>query len=95
MLKNYLGGDIFKAGLTSYLKKYTFSNAATEDLWNSFSGVGNFLMIIKGQFCLFLQKILCCGVCQGDSNEHPQNRFLWKIDKNIFQLSSYVIFWGW
>ena len=39
MLKNYLGGDIFKAGLTSYLKKYTYSNAATKDLWNSFSGV--------------------------------------------------------
>lgn len=38
MLKNYLGGDIFKAGLTSYLKKYTYSNAATKDLWNSFSG---------------------------------------------------------
>ena len=48
MLKNYLGGDIFKNGLTSYLKKYTFSNAATEDLWNSFSGVGDFLIMIKG-----------------------------------------------
>ena len=39
MLKNYLGEDIFKAGLHSYLKKYQYSNAATKDLWNSFSGV--------------------------------------------------------
>lgn len=38
MLKNYLGEDVFKRGLTSYLKKYQYSNAATEDLWNSFSG---------------------------------------------------------
>ena len=40
MLKNYLGEDIFKKGLHSYLKKYQYSNAATKDLWNSFSGVG-------------------------------------------------------
>ena len=38
-------------------------------------------MIIKGQFCLFLHKNLCCGCqlespCRGNSNEHPKHKFL-------------------
>ena len=39
MLKNFLGEDAFKLGLKSYLMKYEYSNAATKDLWNSFSEV--------------------------------------------------------
>ena len=44
-------------------------------------------MIIKWWFCLFLHKNLCCecsleSPCRGDSNEHPQHRFLWRFDKN-------------
>ena len=38
-----------------------------------------YLIMIKWQFCLFLRK----NQCRGDSNEHPQHRFLWRFDKKI------------
>lgn len=34
MLKEYLGDDIFQKSLSSYMKKYAFKNATTEDLWS-------------------------------------------------------------
>lgn len=33
MLQSYLGADRFQKALASYIKKYAFSNAKTEDLW--------------------------------------------------------------
>ncbi|KAJ7393660.1 hypothetical protein OS493_003316 [Desmophyllum pertusum] len=33
MLEDVLGRDVFFKGLTRYLKKYSFSNAETNDLW--------------------------------------------------------------
>ena len=50
-------------------------------------------MIIKGSFCLFLHKNLCCGCslewpCQGDSNEHHNIGFYEDLTKIIFELSS-------
>ncbi|KAJ8903626.1 hypothetical protein NDN08_004728 [Rhodosorus marinus] len=33
MLANYLSVDVFKQGLITYLKEFSYSNAATEDLW--------------------------------------------------------------
>ena len=44
-------------------------------------------MIIKGQFCLFLHKNICCGYSlesprPGDSNEYQLHMFLWRTDKN-------------
>lgn len=41
MLSNVLTKKNFLAGLRSYLKKYAFSNAATDDLWRSLSQVQN------------------------------------------------------
>ncbi|MEM3252821.1 MAG: M1 family metallopeptidase [Candidatus Micrarchaeaceae archaeon] len=35
MLEAYAGGDAFKAGLHSYLKKHSYSNATKQDLWNA------------------------------------------------------------
>lgn len=35
MLAEYLGEKDFKKGLTVYLKKYSYGNATTEDLWKS------------------------------------------------------------
>lgn len=35
MLENFIGKDNFQRGLHSYLKKHEYSNATTEDLWNS------------------------------------------------------------
>ena len=48
---------------------------------------GGYFVIIKGQFCLFLHKNICCGYslespCQGDSKEYPQHTFLWRTDEN-------------
>ena len=34
MLENVLGTDVFFKGLQKYLKKYSFSNAETNDLWD-------------------------------------------------------------
>eukprot|EP00794_Sanderia_malayensis_P016583 gene16583-18269_t len=41
MLDHFLGHDIFLKGLNSYLNKYKFRNARTEDLWNSLSQASN------------------------------------------------------
>jgi aminopeptidase N len=35
MLSAYMGYDNFLKGITSYLRKYQFGNARTDDLWNS------------------------------------------------------------
>ncbi len=35
MLENFVGQEVFRKGLHNYLKKHEFSNATTEDLWNS------------------------------------------------------------
>lgn len=34
MLHQYVGDQAFRQGLTSYLKKFQFSNTVTDDLWN-------------------------------------------------------------
>ncbi|KAL2493283.1 Aminopeptidase M1 [Abeliophyllum distichum] len=34
MLQDYLGDEIFQMSLGSYMKRYAFANAKTEDLWN-------------------------------------------------------------
>ncbi|KAJ7560287.1 hypothetical protein O6H91_04G121900 [Diphasiastrum complanatum] len=37
MLQNYLGPQKFQKGLVSYIKRYAYKNATTEDLWNVLS----------------------------------------------------------
>ena len=37
MLVGWLGEDVFKRGIQSYLEKFKFGNARTEDLWTSLS----------------------------------------------------------
>ncbi|KAD4889372.1 hypothetical protein E3N88_21445 [Mikania micrantha] len=37
MLKEYLGDDIFQKSISSYMKKYAYQNAKTEDLWSVLS----------------------------------------------------------
>ncbi|MCO5582726.1 hypothetical protein L7F22_036625 [Adiantum nelumboides] len=37
MLQTYLGAEVFQKGLSSYIKKYAYKNARTEDLWLSLS----------------------------------------------------------
>jgi len=39
MLENYLGEEIFRKGLQHYLNKFKYSNATTDDLWNSLEKV--------------------------------------------------------
>ncbi len=39
MLADFLGEKEFRNGLRAYLKKYSYSNAKTEDLWDSFEKV--------------------------------------------------------
>src|SRR5215467_1521449 len=35
MLENYLGDDIFRAGIRAYMKQHAFSNTTTADLWGA------------------------------------------------------------
>ena len=39
MLKIFIGSDRFTAGMRSYLEKYAYANAQTDDLWESFTKV--------------------------------------------------------
>lgn len=39
MLKTFLGEEDFNKGISSYLKKYSYSNAVTNDLWQALSEV--------------------------------------------------------
>ncbi|MGC1425876.1 MAG: M1 family metallopeptidase [Nitrosotalea sp.] len=39
MLEKFIGEDNFKKGLHQYLKKHEYSNATTEDLWNSLGSI--------------------------------------------------------
>jgi aminopeptidase N len=35
MLYKYLGEQVFRDGLRLYIKKFAYSNAETQDLWNA------------------------------------------------------------
>lgn len=37
MLQHYIGAESFRAGLSSYFKKYSYSNTEGDDLWNELS----------------------------------------------------------
>ena len=41
--------------------------------------------------CFFLHKNICCGCSiespRGDSNDYPQDTFLWRTDESILELS--------
>ena len=37
MIASFMGQEKFQAGIEFYLKKYTFKNSETDDLWNAFS----------------------------------------------------------
>ncbi|XP_018649175.1 cytosol alanyl aminopeptidase (M01 family) [Schistosoma mansoni] len=37
MLHGYLGGSMFRSGLSFYLRKYAYANAVTDDLWFAFA----------------------------------------------------------
>lgn len=39
MLAEYLGADVFREGLRHYLKKHSYANTVTEDLWKAFEKV--------------------------------------------------------
>ena len=39
MLKSFIGSHQFTAGLRTYLKKYAYGNAQTDELWESMSEV--------------------------------------------------------
>lgn len=50
MLSSYLGQDMLLSGISRYLKKFTYGNATTEDLWQALSeesgqDVGEFMRL--------------------------------------------------
>lgn len=40
MLENWLGAEDFRRGLVRYLKKYSYGNSRTQDLWDALSACG-------------------------------------------------------
>ena len=44
MLYNFLGGDVFRKGLTNYLNHFAYKNASTDDLWNFLGLVSSLLL---------------------------------------------------
>jgi len=48
MLESTIGLNTFKNGIRSYMKKYQYSNAETNDLWNSLS---QFITNVSKLFC--------------------------------------------
>lgn len=41
MLESYLGEETFRKGVSRYLSKHSYGNAASEDLWNSLAAISN------------------------------------------------------
>lgn len=41
MLENWLSPEVFRRGLVHYIKKFSYSNTVTSDLWNSLTFVAN------------------------------------------------------
>lgn len=41
MLENWLGPDVFRKGLASYIKMYSYANARTQNLWESLTETAN------------------------------------------------------
>ncbi|ELA41940.1 uncharacterized protein VICG_00957 [Vittaforma corneae ATCC 50505] len=41
MLENWLGHEVFREGLVHYIKKFSYSNTITSDLWDSLSLIAN------------------------------------------------------
>ena len=41
MLHSYIGEDDFKNGINIYLKRFSYTNAQTEDLWAALKEVSN------------------------------------------------------
>jgi aminopeptidase N len=39
MVENYLGDDIFRAGIRAYMKRHAYSNTTTADLWGALQAV--------------------------------------------------------
>ena len=52
MLKTWMGEDKFFEGVSTYLKKNSYSNARTDDLWAALGKVGKSykMLIPKGDF---------------------------------------------
>ncbi|CAI9757692.1 unnamed protein product [Fraxinus pennsylvanica] len=67
MLQDYLGDEIFQKSLGSYMKKYAFANAKTEDLWNVLTEQKGYPVIsveLKDRVLEFKQnQFLSSGLC--------------------------------
>ena len=53
MLKSFLGSDKFTSGLQLYLKRYSFGNANTDDLWECMSEV-RLIYLLRSLFFVVL-----------------------------------------
>uniref|UniRef100_A0A7M4EC71 Aminopeptidase n=1 Tax=Crocodylus porosus TaxID=8502 RepID=A0A7M4EC71_CROPO len=53
MLQDFLSKQVFQKGVIQYLKKYSYRNAKTDDLWNSLADICPEGDLSSGSFCFF------------------------------------------
>ncbi len=76
MLANYLGETVFRDGLRHYLKKHSYGNTVTEDLWKSFEAVSK--KPVSKMMKLWTKKTgypLISAVREGQQTKLSQQRF--------------------
>ena len=82
MMNNVLGEKVFLDGLQSYLRKYAFSNAVTDDLWNSLSQV----ITGRAEMYVYYMKI---QIRYRDDNTWAceDMKFILSVEQNIVRVS--------
>uniref|UniRef100_UPI003AAACCD0 endoplasmic reticulum aminopeptidase 2 isoform X1 n=1 Tax=Centroberyx gerrardi TaxID=166262 RepID=UPI003AAACCD0 len=51
MLRHFLSDDVFQSGIVRYLRKYSYSNARNQDLWDSLANTCSEEDFVSGKHC--------------------------------------------
>eukprot|EP01018_Ginkgo_biloba_P004146 Gb_08897 [translate_table: standard] len=77
MLENYLGAQSFQKGLISYVKRYAWKNARTEDLWAVLSEEsGESVKVLMDSWTKQKGYPVVCANLRGDGLELKQSQYL-------------------
>uniref|UniRef100_A0A671RL93 Aminopeptidase n=1 Tax=Sinocyclocheilus anshuiensis TaxID=1608454 RepID=A0A671RL93_9TELE len=77
MLRNFLTNEGFQNGIIRYLRRFRYSNARNEDLWDSLIKVCHFIC------CLFLSYIYNSYRFAGEHIDLKKIMYTWTIQKGI------------
>src|SRR6185437_6825878 len=80
MLEQYLGAEVFRKGISGYLKKHQYSNTETGDLWDALQEASGQMVRPIMDTWIFQQGFPIVGVeagADGKSLEFSQQRFFY------------------